>query len=123
MTRPRWMDEEEAGPVVRPFALTQGRARSSVANLDLITMVTSVGAPLPGDGSVGPEQRRILEITRSGAPVADIASDIDLPLGVVRVLIGDLHDQGLIVVRPPVQVAPQPSERILKEVINGLRAL
>ncbi|GII53807.1 hypothetical protein Pth03_21960 [Planotetraspora thailandica] len=122
MTRPRWTDED-AGPVVRPFALTGGRARSSGDNLDLITMVRSTGEPPTDAGNIGPEQRRILEITRTGASVADIASDIDLPLGVVRVLIGDLHDQGLIVVRPPVQVAPQPSERILKEVINGLRAL
>ncbi|GAA1268670.1 hypothetical protein Psi02_10760 [Planotetraspora silvatica] len=122
MTGPHWMDEE-AGPVVRPFALTGGRARSSGDNLDLIAMVRSTGTPPPGDTTIGPEQRRILEIARSGASVADIASDVDLPLGVVRVLIGDLHDQGLIVVRPPVTVAPQPSERILKEVINGLRAL
>jgi Protein of unknown function (DUF742). len=48
---------------------------------------------------------------------------VDLPLGVVRVLLGDLLDHGLIRVRAPDQAAPLPSERILKEVINGLRAL
>ncbi|MEN3537894.1 MULTISPECIES: DUF742 domain-containing protein [Microbispora] len=121
MTGPQWMDEE-AGPLVRPYALTGGRARHSGAKLDLITMVTTSGSPRDVPG-MGPEQRRILELARRGASVADIASDIDLPLGVVRVLIGDLHDLGLVDVRAPGKVAPLPSERILKEVINGLRAL
>ncbi|GGO12582.1 hypothetical protein GCM10010116_25270 [Microbispora rosea subsp. aerata] len=121
MTGPQWMDEE-AGPLVRPYALTGGRARHSGAKLDLITMVTTSGSPQDVP-DMGPEQRRILEIARRGASVADIASELDLPLGVVRVLIGDLHDLGLVSVRAPGKVAPLPSERILKEVINGLRAL
>ncbi|GAB3881962.1 DUF742 domain-containing protein [Microbispora bryophytorum subsp. camponoti] len=106
------------GPALRADG---GRARHSGAKLDLITMVTATGSPT--DVGIGPEQRRILEIARRGASVADIASDVDLPLGVVRVLIGDLHDLGLVDVRAPGKVAPLPSERILKEVINGLRAL
>ncbi|MCT9934846.1 DUF742 domain-containing protein [Planotetraspora sp. A-T 1434] len=122
MTGPQWIDDE-AGPVVRPYALTGGRARSSGDNIDLIALVTATGAPVGNTADIGPEQRRILEIASHGASVADIASDVDLPLGVVRVLLGDLHDQGLINVRPPVKAAPLPSERILKEVINGLRAL
>ncbi|ETK34661.1 hypothetical protein MPTA5024_18000 [Microbispora sp. ATCC PTA-5024] len=115
--------DEEAGPVVRPFALTGGRTRSSGEKLDLIAMVTATGASPAVGAGLGPEQRRILEITRHGASVADIASEVDLPLGVVRVLLGDLLDLGLVAVRAPGKVAPLPSERILKEVINGLRAL
>ncbi|GLW23851.1 MULTISPECIES: DUF742 domain-containing protein [Microbispora] len=114
--------DEEAGPLVRPYALTGGRARPSGAKLDLITMVTTTGSRRDLSG-IGPEQRRILDLARRGASVADIASDIDLPLGVVRVLIGDLLDLGLVEARAPGKVAPLPSERILKEVINGLRAL
>ncbi|MBO4273141.1 DUF742 domain-containing protein [Microbispora triticiradicis] len=121
MTGPQWMDEE-AGPLVRPYALTGGRARPSGAKLDLITMVTTTGSRRDLSG-IGPEQRRILDLARGGASVADIASDIDLPLGVVRVLIGDLLGLGLVEARAPGKVAPLPSERILKEVINGLRAL
>lgn len=115
--------DEEAGPVVRPYALTGGRTRSSGAQLDLISMVIPRDAPSGSDAGIGPEQRRILEIAGRGASVADIASEMGLPLGVVRVLLGDLHDLGLVDVRDPGKVAPLPSERILKEVINGLRAL
>jgi hypothetical protein len=122
MTGPEWMDEE-AGPVVRPYALTGGRTRPSGEKLDLIAMVTASGG-VPEDGTgISPEQRWILAIARHGASVADIASGVDLPVGVVRVLLGDLHDLGLVHVRSAGKVAPLFSERILKEVINGLRAL
>jgi hypothetical protein len=122
MREPEWLDEE-AGPIVRPYALTQGRARSSGDHFDLIAMVTSTGTKPPKEFPISPEQQRILEFAAGSATVADVAAEIDLPLGVVRVLLGDMQDHGLIRVRPPAQVAPLPNERILKEVINGLRAL
>ncbi|RCG30176.1 DUF742 domain-containing protein [Sphaerisporangium album] len=118
----QWVDEE-AGPLVRPYAVIRGRTRSSADNLDLIAMVTATGAPYTGEAGLGPEETRILEMAERPMSVADIASEIDLPLGVVRVLLGDLHDQDLISVRAPAHKGPRPNERILKEVINGLRAL
>ncbi|WP_428957410.1 DUF742 domain-containing protein [Streptomyces sp. cg35] len=59
-------------------------------------------------------------------PVADLASDSGLPLGVVRVLLGDLTAQGLIHITPPESSATgkeRPPAHLLREVINGLRAL
>ncbi|WP_061296722.1 DUF742 domain-containing protein [Herbidospora cretacea] len=122
MTRKEWLDDD-AGPVVRPFALIGGRARSSGDDLDLIALITTTGASPRDRADISPEQHHILELAADTASVADIASDLNLALGVVRVLLGDLQDQGLVRVRPPAQVAPLPSARILKEVINGLRAL
>ncbi|MFG1748886.1 DUF742 domain-containing protein [Streptosporangium sandarakinum] len=113
----RWMDEE-AGPVVRPYALIGGRTRSSGDALDLVSMITATGTVPPGGFVPGPEQERILSLVATATSVADIASDLDLPLGVVRVLLGDLHDHKLISIG-----RASASERILKEVINGLRAL
>lgn len=122
MSRPEWLDDE-AGPVVRPFALIRGRTRSSGDAFDLIAMVVATGARAPAGAIIGPEQQRILELAEGTVSVADVAAELDLPLGVVRVLLGDLQDNGLIEVRAPAKVAPLPGERILKEVINGLRAL
>ncbi|MFC4533857.1 DUF742 domain-containing protein [Sphaerisporangium dianthi] len=118
----QWLDEE-AGPIVRPYALIRGRTRSSGDDLDLIAMVTATGAPYTGEAGLGPEEARILKLADRPMSVADIASEIDLPLGVVRVLLGDLQDQDMISVRAPAHAGPRPNERILKEVINGLRAL
>ncbi|MEU7001603.1 DUF742 domain-containing protein [Nonomuraea sp. NPDC046570] len=119
MNTPQWMDEE-AGPFVRPYALTRGRTRSSGAVLDLIATVSTTGES-PGD--LGPEQELILKAAHTPISVADVAVELDLPVGVVRVLLGDLRDNGLISVSSPSAAGPRPNERILKEVINGLRAL
>ncbi|MEV7008780.1 DUF742 domain-containing protein [Streptosporangium sp. NPDC051022] len=113
----RWMDEE-AGPVVRPYALIGGRTRSSGDTLDLVAMVTATGTAPSGGFVPGPEQERILSLVVEATSVADVASELDLPLGVVRVLLGDLQDHRLISIG-----RASASERILKEVINGLRAL
>jgi ribosomal protein S25 len=51
-----------------------------------------------------------------------IARKTDLPLGVVRVLLGDLHERGLVrVVRAASRSAPEQS--VLRSVLDGLRAL
>ncbi|MEU1391433.1 MULTISPECIES: DUF742 domain-containing protein [unclassified Nonomuraea] len=116
---PRWYDEE-AGPVVRPFALIRGRTRSSGDAFDL---VASVRALADQADDHGPEQQLILRAARSPISVADLAVELDLPVGVVRVLLGDMRDHGLISVTSPSATGSRSNERILKEVINGLRAL
>ncbi|MEZ0076691.1 DUF742 domain-containing protein [Planotetraspora sp. GP83] len=116
----QWLDEE-AGPVVPAYALTKGRVRPSSKAIDLVAIVMATGGPTPV--SLGPEQWMILSLCARATPLADIAAAIDLPLGVVRVLVGDLHEQGLVQVRPPANVAQLPNVTILSEVISGLRAL
>ncbi|GHF33951.1 hypothetical protein GCM10018790_09560 [Kitasatospora xanthocidica] len=126
--RARWYDDE-AGPLVRPYTMTRGRTGAGGQQLDLIAVVVCdpahpVFAPDAPEPPVGPEQARILALCR-GTPlsVAELAADLDLPVGVVRVLLGDLLAAGLIRVSRPVPPALLPDERILQEVIHGLRAL
>jgi hypothetical protein len=116
---PQWLDAD-AGPIVRPYALIRGRTRSSGDTFDLIANVSAIGEPRD---DLGPEQSLIMRAARISITVADVAVEVDLPLGVVRVLLGDLCDQGLISVTSPSANGPRSNERILKEVINGLRAL
>ncbi|MDF5758993.1 DUF742 domain-containing protein [Spongiactinospora sp. TRM90649] len=118
----QWLDDE-AGPVVRPYALIRGRTRSTGGPIDLIAMVVATGQRRPGGMPLGPEQERILSMTRRACSVADLAAELDLPIGVVRVLLGDLRDQDMVIIRPPAAAATFASEAVLKELINGLRAL
>jgi hypothetical protein len=55
--------------------------------------------------------------------VAELAAGLDLPIGVVRVLVGDLVDEELVHVTRPVPPAELVDESILRDVIDGLRAL
>lgn len=118
----RWYDGA-AGPMVRPYTLTKGRTRPTGREFDLIALVVSDVQDSP-DLPIGPEHGAILDLCRDNAlSVAEIAAETDLPLGVVRVLLGDLLDAEFIRVSRPVPPAMLPDEHILREVINGLRAL
>ncbi|MFF0645221.1 DUF742 domain-containing protein [Streptomyces tendae] len=122
----QWYDNE-AGPLVRPYAMTGGRTRPGPTGVrfDLIALVTrEVGAPDVDDAVLGPEHRTLIDLCRTETQsVAELAADADLPVGVVRVLLGDLVELGCVTVSRPVPPAQLPDERILREVIDGLRAL
>jgi Protein of unknown function (DUF742) len=117
----RWLDRD-AGPVVRPYTLTRGRTQPADVGLGLLDMVVAVPQRVVLPRGLGPEQRRLLELCDRPAALADLASDVDLPLGVVRVLLADLYQQGLVsVVRAARREIADAS--VLKKVLDGLRAL
>ena len=117
----RWFDHE-AGPVVRPYAVTKGRTLSGSVSFGLIDVVVATGDRPSAYFHPGPEHRRILGICRRPMPVVDLTSEIDLPLGVVRVLLGDLTGEGLLRV-VSAQRQPVPDQRLLQMVLDGLQAL
>jgi hypothetical protein len=118
----RWYDRD-AGPVVRPYALTKGRTDSTSGSVfSLIDVVIATGEwPMPGFRPT-PEHRGILGACRIPLAVIDVASEVDLPIGVVRVLLGDLIDEGLLRI-VPTQHKPQTDARLLRMVLDGLQSL
>lgn len=122
----RWLDRD-AGPVVRPYAVTKGRTvPDSEWYVGLIDVVTAVAGPAPApsmaDARLTREHRRVLNHCRQPITVVDVASDIDLPVGVVRVLLGDLRQSGAlrVVASPRGRVT---NERLLRDVLDALQAL
>jgi hypothetical protein len=119
----RWLDAE-AGPVVRPYALTRGRTRHSGEAFDLVATVTATRRRVADPSALAPEHVAVLQLARTPTTVVDIASDVDLPLGVVRILLADLRELGLVAIRAPVSTkALQVDRNTLREVLHGLRAL
>ncbi|WP_406010403.1 DUF742 domain-containing protein [Streptomyces sp. NBC_00637] len=122
----QWYDND-AGPLVRPYAMTGGRTKPgpSGVRFDLIALVTlDPGAPGTDGMALGPEHRALIGLCRTETQsVAELSAGADLPVGVVRVLLGDLLELGCVTVSRPVPPAQLPDERILREVIEGLRAL
>jgi Protein of unknown function (DUF742) len=119
----RWLDRD-AGPVVRPYAVTKGRTMPAEGErIGLIDVVVAVIDPQAGPGvRLGPEHRQLLARCQRPVAVVDLASDVDLPVGVVRVLLSDLSEQGIIRVLVTPR-GPVTNERLLREVLDGLQAL
>jgi hypothetical protein len=117
----RWLDRD-AGPIVRPYALIGGRTRPSGETFDLMTMVTAVPGAQEDAYDLEPEHLKLLRLCRSPTPVADLAADLELPLGVVRILLSDVRERRLITVDHPVPKRLTDPE-LLREVADGLRRL
>ena len=109
--------------MVRPYALTQGRTMHTGESFDLVATVMATQAAITELGSLAPEHMSVLHLARAPTTVADIASDVDLPLGVVRIILADLRELGLVVIRTPVVMAERIDKHTLREVLNGLRGL
>ena len=123
--RERWIDEA-AGPIVRPYAMTRGRTRPQGAKLDLVTILVRTGRMPNEQLRLAPEHRRLLQLCARPTTLADLASELDLPLGVTQVLLGDLLHDGLVEVRrQPAAASPteRPDQRLLMRVLDDLRTL
>ena len=109
---------------MRPYAVTKGRTEPAPGSyVGLIDVVTAVADPrLPADTRLSRDHRRLLSYCRQPITVVDLASDIDLPVGVVRVLLSDLRQYGVlrVVGTPPGSVT---NDRLLRDVLDGLQTL
>jgi Protein of unknown function (DUF742). len=110
--------------VVRPYAVTRGRARPVVGQFDLLAYVIAEPTADPGHPDHQPEHRAILHMLAAGpATVAELASRLNIATGVLRVLLGDLLAAKLITVHAPAAVRHLPDDSVLKAVIDGLRTV
>jgi hypothetical protein len=118
----QWLDRD-AGPVVRPYAMSRGRTGPAAGtSLGMIDVVAAVDVQPPAGVRMSPEHRRILALCREPMTVVDLASDIDLAVGVVRVLLSDLSQHGMIRILATPR-GPVTNERLLRDVLDGLHAL
>ncbi|MET7479183.1 DUF742 domain-containing protein [Streptomyces sp. NPDC005648] len=117
---------------VRPYSLTGGRTRFGHVLL-VETFVAALEAPeerreLTNSSlsvRVMPEMQAIVELCRRMRTVAEIAALLRMPLGVVRVLLSDLADQGKIRVygTGTGHGTGRPDRALLERVLSGLRRL
>lgn len=109
---------------IRPYALTGGRVRSSTElALETIVRVTARGETDAAGLAV--EGRRICELCVEPTSIAEVSAHLHLPLGVARVLVGDLVTDGLLdsQANPAPGDGSRPDLRLLERVLDGLQAL
>jgi hypothetical protein len=110
--------------LVRPYTLTSGRTES-VVNLPLEAPIRALRfAPAPR-WPASDVRAKILVLGADSPSVAEIAARLALPLGVARVLIGDLVTQGYLRVDATLGGSSSTAERrdLIGRTLRGLRAL
>lgn len=115
--------EDDPGPVVRPYAVTSGRTRPSRGSFDLVTTVAATCPPSALGPGRSPEHVAVVRMSQRPVAVAEIAARLDLPLSVVRVILGDLLHSGQIEIRHTPSPDAPISVETLEAMLHGLRAL
>ena len=117
-------EADDRAYAVRPYALTGGRTRATKPDLALEALVQAL-AP-PDTLRLTPERWRILELTaHQFLSVMELAAHVELPVGIVRVIVSDLADSGSVRIHglSSTSTAPATSLSVLESVLNGISSL
>ncbi|MFI6346025.1 DUF742 domain-containing protein [Streptomyces sp. NPDC050560] len=114
-------EEPVTGGFIRSYVITGGRELPPGDELTLVTLVTlAKDRELPVRAS--PEVSAIWELCGGGyLSVAEVAAHLELPVGVARLLLTDLIEQGHLLRRSAPPAAKAVDRRILEEVLHGLQ--
>lgn len=119
-------DGHDDGPSlrVRSYVLTGGRTRSN-ADLPFETIVKVTPQGAAAAPRLALERRRIIDLCGTPLSVAEISAHLHVPLGVARVLVGDLAEEGFLSSHKPQHAVTgeRPDLSLLERVLDGLQAL
>ena len=120
------MSDRRETRLVRPYAMTGGRTRSvdgTTMALETLVVVNEQ-AVRAAMAALQFERADVVALCNTWQSVAEVSARLDLPLGVTKVLVGDLHAEGLLDVQPPAaQRDGGPDAVLLGKVLDGLQAL
>jgi hypothetical protein len=119
--RDNWVDEE-AGPLVRPYAMTRGRTIPANRDLDMITLVVAAKDEID-PVALDADYVTILELCHRPISVAELSAHMNVPIVVVKVLLSDLLERGEIIARTPARNVKVPDLNLLQAVLDGVRRL
>ncbi len=109
--------------VVRPYVLTRGRTSSSLGVFELHAPVLALITPEQLGRGATPEDRRIVELCQTPMSVAELSARLSAPVGVARVLVGDLVDAHMVQVRQSGDRSEHRDVRLLERLLEGIRAI
>jgi hypothetical protein len=113
---------EEIASIVRAYAWTGGRTRSTV-KLEIETLVSTTPRAQARLDALRSEHQAVAQLCRETKSVAEIGALLSLPLGVVRVLLSDMAGLGLVEVHDSHTNGEVPDIELLGRVLRGLSNL
>jgi hypothetical protein len=110
--------------LVRPYTLTAGRTDTTV-ELPVEAAILTLPSASRHHWPSGDVRGQICRLCAERPSVAEISALLDVPLGVARVLVGDLVTAGYLRVQTTLTDSSTPDERrdLIGRTLRGLRAL
>lgn len=117
--------EVDVGPadedsLVRAFTLTGGRTRNDDVHVAVQSVVCQSARSLAAPPVLAPVETEIWRVAEHRLSAAEISARLELPVGVVRVLVGDLVTAGLLDLGRTVS---RGDAKLVRRLIDGVRAL
>jgi hypothetical protein len=115
--------EEQSAAAVRPYTWTRGRTKSGL-DLAIETLVSTSQRGREQVAVLQVEHRAVAQLCEQTRSVAEVAALMKVPLGVARVLLGDMAGLGLVTVHQTASSAGNaPDLALMERVLSGLRRL
>jgi hypothetical protein len=112
-----------AASAVRPYTWTRGRTKSGF-DLAIETLVSTSARGRAQATTLALEHRAVAELCEQTRSVAEVAALLSLPLGVARVVLGDMAGLGVVTVHQTASSAGSaPDIALMERVLSGLRRL
>ncbi|MEU7322584.1 DUF742 domain-containing protein [Streptomyces griseoviridis] len=111
--------------LVRAYVVTGGRTAAARNHFDHITLISlSVSSPRLDRTRLTPEHRTALDLLSVSAySVAELGAHLNLPLGVLRILLADLMGSGHITTQRTITQTTGVDTKLLEDVLAGLQRL
>jgi hypothetical protein len=120
---PEQAEQDTGASAVRPYTWTRGRTKSGF-DLAIETLLSTSRRGREQMGMLQVEHRAVAELCGETRSVAEVAALLSLPLGVARVLLGDMAGLGLVTVHQTASSAGNaPDLALMERVLSGLRRL
>jgi hypothetical protein len=108
---------------VRPYAWTRGRTKSGL-ELAIEALVSTSQRGREQMAMLQVEHRAVAELCEQTRSVAEVAALLKIPLGVARVLLGDMAGIGVVTVHQTASsTGNMPDLALMERVLSGLRRL
>ena len=116
------------GRLIRPYTMTGGRTGADQPFIALEALVCATPTGVLNKHQFRWEAARIIELSRHETAIVEIAARLEIPIGVVRVVVADLVHRGAVQISEPPSAVPADLEghtysTLLQKVLDGINSL
>ena len=116
------------GRLIRPYTMTGGRTGADQPYIALEALICATPTGVLNKHQFRWEAARIIDLSGQETAIVEIAARLEIPIGVVRVVVADLVHRGAVQISEPPSAVPASLEgyaytTLLQKVLDGINSL